>query len=441
MRRGMPYDAVVDRQPGFDRDWLAALSRAATEAGHHSVQLEDLYLERRLERRLDLNRGVVDGAEVREEGCALRWRLGTRWLLSCENGLSPAALRRAAEPGRGALRVPDARPRIEPDIVVPEAWPAWAERTAAGFGPHSGTVRYLERRAAVVTRDGWREVHTPGLCLVHVDGPRAVSVLAVWGRDELDRWVSAALDGTEGTWAPPAGRRTPVVFADGSGGAIIHEIVGHLSESDLLQDGASPLLGLAGERLAPESLTVVDDPCRHDLPGGFDVDDEGVPAEPRTLLGHGRSVGWLCDLSGAAALARPAGRGRRAAWQVPPVARMSNLTVAPGDHSPANIEASVDRGLVATRVGAATVDPRAERVVLRVDRGWELVRGRRRRPLLPFFLHAPAPAILGRIAPELGDDPTPDRHLGWCGKAGHTLPTGCETPTLLVDGLEVLGEA
>ncbi|NIX25565.1 MAG: hypothetical protein GWN07_39485, partial [Actinobacteria bacterium] len=66
---------------------------------------------------------------------------------------------------------------------------------------------------------------------------------------------------------------------------------------------------------------VVDDPSRLDLPGGFDADDEGVPATPITLVEAGRITGWLCDRGTADELRAPPGRGRRAGWDLLPVPR------------------------------------------------------------------------------------------------------------------------
>ena len=80
----------------------------------------------------------------------------------------------------------------------------------------------------------------------------------------------------------------------------------------------------------------------------------------------------------------------------------------------------------------------ARRVVLRVEAGWEVLAGRRRRPLAPCHLAGDILAVLQGIRPELGDDPTPSWRTGWCHKDAHPLPTGALTPSLIVEGLEVV---
>jgi predicted Zn-dependent protease len=120
------------------------------------------------------------------------------------------------------------------------------------------------------------------------------------------------------------------------------------------------------------------------------------------------------------------------------VSRQSNLVITPGKFLPEELEGDLDHGLVVTRVGGATVDPVSSRMVLRVERGWEIRHGRRRRPLAPCELTGGALEILGRIDPRVGADPIVDWRLGWCVKDGLPLATGTEAPSLLVDRLEVL---
>jgi predicted Zn-dependent protease len=146
----------------------------------------------------------------------------------------------------------------------------------------------------------------------------------------------------------------------------------------------------------------------------------------------------LCDAEGGRALGCDPGRGRRANWSRPPVARLSNLVISAGEVAPDDLEADLDHGLVVTRLGGATVDPVSSRIVLRIEKGWEIRHGRRRRPLASCELTGSVLEILANIDPRVGSDPTPDWRLGWCVKDGVPLPTGSEAPTLLVTRFEVL---
>jgi TldD protein len=229
-----------------------------------------------------------------------------------------------------------------------------------------------------------------------------------------------------------------VLLSNGTAGVLLHELIGHLAESDLVLSGDSPLVALAGASITSLPIHIVDDPCRDDLPGAFSCDDEGTAAAPLELVRDGRLVGWLCDRAGARRLGVAAGRGRRASWDRPPVPRLSNLIVAAGATEPDELQRSLAEGLLVTRLGGATVDPLTGRVVLRVERGWEIRHGRRRRAVEPFELTGGALDVLAHIEPVVGCDPVPDWRLGWCVKDGLPLPTGSEAPSLLVHQLEVL---
>jgi predicted Zn-dependent protease len=120
------------------------------------------------------------------------------------------------------------------------------------------------------------------------------------------------------------------------------------------------------------------------------------------------------------------------------VSRLSNLVITPGTVDPRDLEGGLDHGIVVTLVGGARVDPVSYRIVLQVERGWEVRHGRRRRPLAPCELTGNVLETLAHIDPRIGADTTSDWRLGWCVKNGVPLPTGSEAPSLVVDRLEVL---
>jgi TldD protein len=229
-----------------------------------------------------------------------------------------------------------------------------------------------------------------------------------------------------------------VVFTAGTAGVLMHELVGHMAESDVVTTGGSPLSELLGATITTTGIEIVDDPTRFDLPGAFNIDDEAMPAVPIVVVRQGRFERFLCDAEGGRALGCDPGRGRRSNWSRPPVARLSNLVISAGEVAPDDLEADLEHGLVVTRLGGATVDPVSSRIVLRIEKGWEIRHGRRRRPLASCELTGSVVEILANIDPRIGSDPTPDWRLGWCVKDGIPLPTGSEAPTLLVSRIEVL---
>jgi hypothetical protein len=423
----------------LDPRWLQLLSERCAELRGGGARFEDLYLEQRLEMRAVGSPGGLQLEACRLDGVAARWRSPSRTVLHARSGLSVASI--AELLGRHADRValPPAKPLPAAEMDPPRRWSDWAREIISRLAPAPVVVRYLSRRAAVVRGDGWVPVSSPALVRVERAGDRPTALLAVWGHPQLGHWLSNLTNARAAKlWEPNPGTQLPVLFTAGTAGTLLHELVGHLAESDLVNGGASPFAGLLGATITAPTIEIVDDPTRIDLPGAFDYDDEAVRAAPVTIVAGGRLESFLCDRDGGQQLGASGGRGRRAAWNRPPIARQSNLVIAPGKFLPEELEGDLDHGLVVTRIGGATVDPVSSRTVLRVEQGWEVRHGRRRRPLAACELTGSALEILARIDPRVGSDPTSDWRLGWCVKDGLPLPTGSEAPSLLIQGLEVL---
>jgi hypothetical protein len=431
---------IVPSEPAFDPRWLDALAAMTGETRRSGPELVDLYLERRLEIRLHLCEHTHRLEEVRTTGSAARWSSNARLEIEAVTGCEPRAvadlLGRAFTIGDLARFRPVPAPALDP----PRGWRDRCQDLGAHFDPHCGaTIRLMLRRAVVVADGRWTPVESPLLLLAHSRAPGGGALLATWEHPSMERWFRLLAE------PPPtrplvveSGTELPVVFTEGTAGALMHEIVGHLLEADHATGHGSPLTRRCGELVAPETLTIVDDPTDTELPGAFTADDEGITAQPITLIQRGRPRAILADQRLARELGVAAGRGRRSSWSEPPVARMSNLVVAPGRTPPVDLESDLRRGLVVTRLGGATVDPARGRVSIRVERGWEVRQGRRRRPLAPCALAGVTEQILGRLEPSMGVDATPDWRLGWCVKGGHPLATGARSPTVLVPDMLVL---
>ena len=402
----------------LDPKWLQLLSERCADLRGGGARFEDLYLEQRLEVRVVAVDDELQIESCRLEGAAARWRSPSRVVLHARTGLSTSAIGELL--GRQADRValPPSRPLPRTELDPPRRWLEWAREVSSRLGPAPSVIRFLCRRAAVVRGDGWVPISSPPLVRVERSGEAPIALLAVWGHPQLGHRLAELVE-TPPTkrWEPSSGAHMPVLFTSGTSGTLMHELVGHMAESDLVAAGTSPLTGLMGATITAPSLEVFDDPTRVDLPGAFDHDDEGVTARRVPLVESGRLCGYLCDREGG---------------------RTLDLIVTPGKFLPEELEADLDHALVVTRVGGATVDPVSSRTVLRVERGWELRHGRRRRPLAPCELTGSALEILARIDSRVGSDPVADWRLGWCVKDGLPLATGSEAPTLLVERLEVL---
>ncbi len=434
------YHTVVQSpsasQPPFDTVWLDGLADGCRRLRGSHPRFEDLYLERRVEVRVESG---SEAASVISDGAAARWRFPTRWAMHAGAGVSSSAVAALVSRYADRLDVPPSPPSPGVDLDPPRGWADWAREVVARAPGRGGVIRYLCRRAVIVRRDGWRLAVSPPLIRLEAAPRSGPALLAVWRHQRLGGWIRALFEPPPPRpWIPPAGLALPVVFTDGTAGTLLHELIAHLVEGDLLAGGRSPLAGLGGASLTDADIDLVDDPQRADLPGAFTCDDEGVPAAAVPLLRGGRLCGVLCDRETAEICGAVPGRGRRADWRHPPAPRLTNLVVPGGREDPRAIESDLTHGLVVTRLAGAMVDPVSSRTVLRVEQGFEIRHGRRNRSLGTFELTGGVTEVLAGIDPTVGNDPTPDWRLGWCVKGGLPMPTGSEVPTVLIRRLEVL---
>jgi hypothetical protein len=433
----MGPDVAVDSP--FDSRWLDDLANVCSMLARTNPHLVDLYLERRLELRAVSSGGSQWVEECWTEGAATRWRFPNRTAMTARSGVSPQDVSSVLGATGERVVLPTSRPVPPADIDPPRGWRKWACELAGRPSNGRTVVRFLSRQGVVVGPRRWATVESPPLLMVEIERINQTALLGVWDHPDLNRWLRELVTPPPARpWHPDSGLSVPVLFTSGAGGVLMHELVGHPVESDLVLSGDSPMVALEEAMVTAATIHITDDPSRADLPGAFSHDDEGLQAGPQTVVSGGRLVGWLCDRDGGERLGGPAGRGRRASWNGPPTSRMSNLVVTAGETPPESIESGLDRGLVVTRLGGATLDPVSNRLVLRVERGWEIHAGRRRRPLGTIELTGGALEVLAHLDPTVGSDPTPDWRLGWCVKNGVPLPTGSESPSLLAHRLEVL---
>jgi TldD protein len=185
----------------------------------------------------------------------------------------------------------------------------------------------------------------------------------------------------------PAGEMT-VVVGGGFGGVLFHEMTGPGLESDAVQKGASAYLY---DRLR----------ARRD-------DTEST------------------------------GNGRRESFRHLPIPRMTNTYIAPGDPTPEEIIADVDRGFYAVSFGGGQVEPATGDFVFGVSEGYLIENGKATRPCRGATLIGNCLQALTRID-AVGSDF--EMKTGFCGKAGQRAPVGTGQGHVRIRGMTVGGTA
>lgn len=391
--------------------WRETMADLRTRKG-----VVDLFFERRVERTWRLQGESVSSVETSfSEGGACRFEDGR---LSSVDGLERTRL-------AGLIGV-EARQLPTLSLPDPGVLPRWHE---LAIGEQTGlvTVRWLWRVAMVATVAGVTSVTRPLLAdLTWADGRRTVRPWPL-----APAWPLPAPP-TAKPGQPPAG---PVraLLSPQAAATLLHELLGHPLEGDLLVAGRSVWQGRLGERVLALPLDLWDDPTRWELPGAFSADDEGIAAAPRQLVDRGVLVAALAGHAHLGSLGGRAGNARRATPHTLPRPRVSNLVASCADASIEPPREEADLEVLA--ISSGTLEPRSGTVILLVRSAHTLRHGRPGRHLGAFSLFGHAHEVArGMIA--AGSLPLPSAEPGWCGKEGELVPTGSEAPWLLVRGLE-----
>jgi PmbA protein len=183
-------------------------------------------------------------------------------------------------------------------------------------------------------RDSW---YTSGRRLAALDSPEAV------GR-EASRRTCRRLGARKQATA-----EVPVVFDPETAGSLLRTLAVAASGPSLYR-GTSFLVGRQGQRLAPASVTVVDDPLIRGGLASRPFDGEGLASRRTVLVDRGVLTSFLLDTYSARKLglaatghaAREDGGGVTVGY--------TNLYLEPGPHAPEEIVRSVDRGLYVTEL-------------------------------------------------------------------------------------------
>jgi len=238
----------------------------------------------------------------------------------------------------------------------------------------------------------------------------------------------------------PAGSM-PLVLGPGWPGILLHEAVGHGLEGDFNRKGVSAFSGRVGEQVASPLCTIVDDGTLANRRGSLSIDDEGTPGQYNVLVENGVLKGYMQDRMNARLMGvSPTGNGRRESFAHVPMPRMTNTYMLAGPHDPAEIIASVERGIYAPNFGGGQVDITSGKFVFSASEAYLIENGKVGRPVKGAMIIGDGPDVLGKIS-MVGNDLALDRGVGTCGKEGQSVPVGVGQPTLKIDEITVGGTA
>ena len=131
----------------------------------------------------------------------------------------------------------------------------------------------------------------------------------------------------------------PVILSPESHGVLWHEVVGHPLEADHMKEDEEDeeetthtFEEKIGDRIAPEFITLYDDPTLKEVygkkcNGSYDIDEEGIPAQKVTLVKDGILKDYLHSRESAGFFGVHSNGHARAEGDKVPKPRMGNLVI------------------------------------------------------------------------------------------------------------------
>jgi TldD protein len=471
-----PDDPFRPFETALDRDRALAILHNAVAGGDDG----ELFLERRRSEVLSFDDGRLRAASYdASEGFGLRAILGESAGYAHATEISEAALRRAADTARLAVRDGGGVLAPPPGRTNRRLYAPADPMADAGFGAKVATLRAIDAFAraldprvvqvtatlaagvqeiVILRPEGgiWADTRPLSRLSVSVivesGGRRESGSAGGGGRFGLghvigpDDWQPKAREALRialvnlSAEAAPAGVMD-VVLGPGWPGILLHEAIGHGLEGDFNRKGSSAFAGLMGQRIAAPGVTVVDDGTLPDRRGSLTIDDEGTPTARTVLIDDGILVGHMQDRQNARLMGvAPTGNGRRESHAHPPMPRMTNTIMEPGTASRDAVLAELKDGLYAVGFGGGQVDITNGKFVFSCTEAYRVRNGRIGAPVKGATLIGDGATALQQIR-AIGDDMALDPGMGTCGKAGQWVPVGVGQPSLLIGGLTVGGSA
>lgn len=216
-------------------------------------------------------------------------------------------------------------------------------------------------------------------------------------------------------------------------GVFAHEAFGHLSEADgLAEDPGLREVMRLGRKFGPDFLHIYDTGRDEGTRGYLPVDDEGIEGQDVDLIKDGYLVGRLHSQETATELGEsPTGNARALNYRHPPIVRMRNTVIAPGETSFADLFHGIKKGVYAK--GSYGGQTNGELFTFLAAEAYLIEDGQVVKPLRNAVLTGNVFNTLGNIS-AVGNDFTRYESGGGCGKAGQMpLPVSHHSPSIRIE--------
>ncbi|MFW9927248.1 MAG: TldD/PmbA family protein [Candidatus Thorarchaeota archaeon] len=194
-----------------------------------------------------------------------------------------------------------------------------------------------------------------------------------WLVDEPSRVALSLLDSKA-----VKGKVCDVIVDPPLNGALIHEAFGHACEGDSLTGGSSVLEGRLGTEVGPEHINLFDDPTMIGHIGSYVYDWEGTRTTRKQMVKNGVLTEFLHSLDTAVRLGMDAnGAARAMSFMHPPIPRMSNTFMEPGDWDLEELIEETKEGIIMCNVDYGYTDSTKGQFMFKSVHGQMIEKGER----------------------------------------------------------------
>ncbi|MCX6005046.1 MAG: TldD/PmbA family protein [Chloroflexi bacterium] len=287
------------------------------------------------------------------------------------------------------------------------------------------------RLTAIAGKDG--EVQQVGLSMGSKGDFSAIENLHVKAKDIAAR-AAALLTAPQVKGGPYTVVLDPVLA-----GVFVHEAFGHLSEADHIYE--NPQLReimVLGRRFGGKHLNIVDGAAVPGYRGSFKYDDEGTPSTKTYLIKEGVLTSRLHSRETAARMGeQTTGNARAISYLFPPIVRMTNTYIEPGQATFAEMIGDIKEGVYARDWYGGTTS--LEMFTFSAGEAYMIRNGKIEELLRPVVLTGNVFTTLENID-SIGNDLDMNQG-GGCGKAGQSpLPVSNGSPHIRIRNCLVGGK-
>lgn len=253
----------------------------------------------------------------------------------------------------------------------------------------------------------------------------------------VDKAINQLNQNLDAKFAPSG--EYPVVLGNGWAGVILHEAIGHGLEADFNRKGTSVFTNKIGERVASDSVTIIDDGTIPSKRGSLNFDDEGTLTTRNVLVENGILKNYMYDNMNAILMGKKStGNGRRESYKYTCVPRMTNTFMLNGEYSEDELISSVNKGIYAVNFSGGQVDITSGKFTFSVQEGYLIENGKITTPIKGVTLIGDGEKVLQNIS-MIANNMELDPGVGTCGKDGQSVPVSVGQPSIKVDKITVGG--